>query len=103
MAKLKTISASRARDRLSQIMEKTFFEGDVYILERREVPMSVVVGINDYREVLPMYDRRTKEVLKTLRSRIFARVDQRNRRQRPLGMTAAELVARGRRQREKRV
>lgn len=102
MVKIKSIDASKARNNLSEIMEKTFFEGDVYVLERREVPMSVVVGVNDYQEVVSMYDRKTREVLKNLRNHIFARVDERNRRENLLGITAAELVASGRQEREEK-
>lgn len=100
MAKIKSISASEARDNLSRIMEKTFFGDEVYILERREIPMSVVVGIRDYQEALPAFDRKTQKALKTLRVRVFARADEKSRREGPLGMTAAELVAIGRRERE---
>lgn len=102
MAKFKSISASKARNNLSEVMEKTFFDGDIFVLERREVPMSVVVGIKNYQEVLPAFDRKTQEVLQTLRTRIFARADERSRREGPLGVTAAELVAIGRREREGR-
>lgn len=100
MAELKSISASEARNNLSEVMEKTFFGGDVFVLERRDMPMSVVVGIKDYQEVLPAFDRKTREVLKTLRTRIFARADERSRREGPLGITAAELVSIGRHERE---
>ena len=100
MVKFKSISASEARNNLSEVMEKTFFDGEVFVLERREMPMSVVVGIKDYQEVLPAFDRKTQKVLETLRTRVFARADERSRREGPLGLTAAELVAVGRRERE---
>lgn len=40
------LDVSKARSQLPNLMEKTYFEGQEFILLRRGIPMAAVVGIN---------------------------------------------------------
>jgi prevent-host-death family protein len=68
----KTINAVAARRRLGQLLEETYYRGDVFIIERACRPMAAMVPIEQYRqwqqrlaEFLAMIDQvqeRTREV-----------------------------------------
>ncbi len=46
----KTINAVAARQRLGQLLEATYYRGDVFIIERAGRPMVAVVPIDQYRQ-----------------------------------------------------
>ncbi len=68
----RTINAVAARRRLGQLLEETFYRGDVFIIERAGRPMAAMIPIERYRqwqqrreEFFAMIDevqKRTREV-----------------------------------------
>jgi prevent-host-death family protein len=46
----KTINAVAARRRLGQLLEETYYRGNVFIIERAGRPMAAMVPIEQYRQ-----------------------------------------------------
>jgi len=47
---VKTISATQARNQLAELMEKTYFQGERFVLERQGIPMSVLISVQEYEQ-----------------------------------------------------
>jgi prevent-host-death family protein len=79
----KVISAMTARRNLGQILEKAFYKGDSFIIERAGKPMAAVIPIEQYRH----WQRE--------RDQIFAMIDevQQRTRQVPVEELEADIEA----------
>lgn len=82
----KTINAVAARQRLGQLLEETYYRGDVFIIERAGRPMAAVVPIDQYRQ----WQQRREEFFAMIEE-----VQQRTRKEPPDELEAAitEAVA----------
>jgi prevent-host-death family protein len=50
MAIVKRMGASEARNRLSHLMDEAYYNHAKFVLERRGLPMALVIGIEEYQK-----------------------------------------------------
>jgi prevent-host-death family protein len=51
MAKEKIMTFVEARSRLSEIVDRVSEEGETYIVSKRQKPVAVIIGIDEYRHL----------------------------------------------------
>lgn len=51
-----TISAMEIRNRLGDLLSRILYTGERFIIERRGKPIAAIIGIEEYRAVLPILD-----------------------------------------------
>lgn len=69
MVTIQSIDVSKARKTLSSLMEKVYFKKQRFVIERRDIPMAVVIPIEDFQKIKsrpPRIQNEIKEKLKAV-------------------------------------
>ena len=101
MASETVIGTAEMRARLAELTTKAHFENERFVVERKGVPIAVLLGIDDYRDLV-----RAQEIagnrLQQERRRLAAEMDTLRERIGPLPLTVADLVNAAREENEER-
>ncbi len=97
----RTINVADVRAKLSELTSDAYFKGDRFIVERRGVPMAVLLGIEDYRDLVRVRKEEQPSVQDT-RRRLALEMDALRKRIGPLPLRVADLVNEARKDSEDR-
>jgi len=97
----RTVNVADARANLAELTSKAYFDGDRFIVQRRGVPVAVLLGIDDYRELVRVRDL-SSDHLQRERRRLAQEMDAIRQRIGPLPFTVADLVNAARVENEER-
>ena len=97
----RTVNAAEVRAKLSELTSDAYFKGDRFIVERRGVPMAVLLGIEDYRELVRVHSNASTS-MQSERRRLASEMDALRRRIGPLPLKVSDLVNEAREDSEER-
>lgn len=67
MSSIKRLGVSEARKNLSHIIEEAYHHNTRFILERNQIPLAIVIGIEDCKQLLEDYQD-LKDMIKALKA-----------------------------------
>ena len=101
MATERVVSTAEVRAKLAELTSKAHFENERFLVERRGVPIAVLIGIDDYRDLIRAQEE-AKNRLQLERRRLAAEMDTLRERIGPLPLRVADLVNAAREEEEER-